>query len=377
MKNKHRVLYLRATSMPGAGTRVLVNWLNWLDQNGYGIFISAPYNGWIKEKLSKFENKRVLDAEFYIPKKRDYPRFCFLVLRMCVFVVVNRIDLIHCNSDIAYFTACTVARITKRPVVTHLRFHYEKDFYAWLFSGWRKPDLVVLVSESFRREEIEKIHAVTSTIPVKVLHNCIDLKEYPIVPVESQWKSQSVFYPAAISERKRQGQLFEIDKKTRDQDCNLQFIAAGNPKDSEYWDHCKKESEKYPENKVKFIGHVNDVAKEYKESFISLTLSDYETFGYSVLESMASGVPVVGYRVAAVEEVLGGSRYLVEVDNIDALVDVICNLRSDFEEWHAYSQRCLTRAQEEFSPEYICPKLIEMYDEVFQTRNIRSPKFSD
>lgn len=368
MEQKSRILYLRSTSMSGAGTRILVHWLNWLDTNGYGIFIAAPNRGWLKEKLSKFRNKKVLDAEFFIPEVKNYPKFLVIVLRLSIFVIKNKIDLIHCNSDVAYFTACTVARITRRPVVTHLHFHYDKRFYSWLFGSWRAPDLVILVSEAFLREEVSKIHAVVPGTPVKALHNCIDFAEYPPVCLESLWESQYVFYPAAIAERKRQLQLYEIDYKLRELGCKFNFIAAGTPKEPKYWELCKQEALNNPGNNVEFVGHVNDVGARYRESLMSLTLSEYETFGYSVLESMASGIPIVGYRVDAVVEVLGEGVHLAKIDDIDAVVDSIYRLRSNFDEWKTYSERIRKRAGDYFSPEYLCPKLIEMYDDVLQSR---------
>ncbi len=368
MDKKNRVLYLRATSMPGAGTRVLVQWLTWLEKNGYGVFVSAPNKGWLKDKLSKLQNKKVLDADFFIPKSWEYPKFLFLVLRLCLFVLKNRIDVIHCNSDVAYFTACTVARITRRPVVTHLRMHYRKEFYAWLFGGWRKPDMVILVSEAFRREEIEKIHAVVPDVPVNALHNCIDVSEYPENVTLDQWSTGYIFYPAAIAERKRQIQLFRMDNALQNENVDLRFVVAGHAKDGQYWKRCEQESEKYPYNRIEFVGHVNDIASMYRGAFLSLTLSEYETFGYSVLESMASGVPVVGYRIEAVEEVLGESTYLVDLDDIDAISEPVMLLRQNSEEWEAYSKRLRQRAQDHFSPDHICPKLLAMYVDVLTKR---------
>jgi glycosyltransferase involved in cell wall biosynthesis len=368
MDKKSRILYLRATSMSGAGTRVLVQWLNWLDRNGFGVFVSAPNKGWLKGKLSQFPNKKVLDAEFYIPKARDYPKFSVLVLRLSFFVIKNRIDVIHCNSDVAYFTACVVARITRRPVVTHLRFHYKKEFYSWLFGGWRKPDLVILVSEAFRQEEIEKIHAVAPGTPVKALHNCIDVSEYPKNTTPGQWDSDYIFYPAAISERKRQIQLFRMDQILQKKRTELRFIVAGKATDSQYWKLCMQEADRYPGNHIEFVGHVNDVASMYRGAFLSLTLSEYETFGYSVLESMASGVPVIGYRIDAVQEVLGESTYLVDLDDIETLTEQIVTLRQDSDQCQAYSERLRQRARDYFSPDYICPKLLNMYAEVLERR---------
>ena len=350
--------------MPGAGTRVLVNWLKWLEKNDYGIFVSAPMQGWLKEKLSGFKNKKVINAEYFIPSKREYPRFLLLVIRLCLFVFRNRIDVIHCNSDIAYFTACLVAKITRRPIVTHLRFHYRKEFYSWLFGGWRSPDLVLLVSESFSSEESPKIKSIVPDAPIKVLHNCIDINDYPHSTGFKKSGSKNVLYPAAISERKRQAQLYELDWLLRQKGHFVTFIAAGKVNEEAYKTKCEQNALEYPENGVEFVGHISNIADQYANSFLSLTLSEYETFGYSVLESMVSGIPVVGYKIDAVSEVLGESNYLVNLDDVESLAETISYLVNNQKETEAYSDRLRQRAVTFFSPDYICPKLLKLYDEL-------------
>jgi glycosyltransferase involved in cell wall biosynthesis len=69
-----------------------------------------------------------------------------------------------------------------------------------------------------------------------------------------------------------------------------------------------------------------------------------------------------------VVEVLGEGVHLAKIDDIDAVVDSIYRLRSNFDEWKTYSERIRKRAGDYFSPEYLCPKLIEMYDDVLQSR---------
>ena len=354
--------------MPGAGTRVLSHWLKWLDRNDHEVFVAAPGGGWLGKSMSGLKRKKKLDAEFFIPKSKDYGRFLVLVIRLCLFVVRNRIEIIHCNSDVAYFAACATARITRRPVVTHLRFHYQETFYSWLFGSWRRPDLVILVSNAFRDEEVGKIQAVVPSLTVKALHNCIDISDYPKPDADRQLASDYVFYPAAIAKRKRQLQLYRLDQTLQNNDAQLRLVAAGQSKDQTYQQQCREEAGKYPDNQVEFVGHVDDVAAMYQGAFASLTLSEYETFGYSVLESMASGVPVVGYRIDAVEEVLGESDFLVELDDVDGLARPLMRLRQDHEAWRAYSQRIRQRAENVFSPDHICPQLMAMYDEVLARR---------
>lgn len=314
-----RILYVSAFDHPGAGNRVLVHWLKWLDMNGYDAYVACPAKGWLKGQLSKIGVRKVLNAKFFIPEKRTVLTAAFNIFKLIIFTLRNRIDVIHCNSDQAHYMACVAARITGRPIVTHLRFHYSLDYHTWMFRGWRRPDMIILVSQAFRKEEEPKLKEVMPNAPIRVLHNCIDPKEYPSVNLDKNGPSCYIFYPAAIASRKRQSQLFQIDATLQEDGLSYKFLAAGRVNEKHYWDECKKEAKLYPNAGVCFLGHVDSVVRYYKSSFLSVTLSAYETFGYSVLESMMCGVPVVGYKTPAVQEILQDGGVLVDQNDTVAL----------------------------------------------------------
>jgi 2-deoxystreptamine N-acetyl-D-glucosaminyltransferase/2-deoxystreptamine glucosyltransferase len=57
----------------------------------------------------------------------------------------------------------------------------------------------------------------------------------------------------------------------------------------------------------------------------------YETFGYTILEAMASGLPVIGSRVGAVPELIehGRTGLLVPFGDVNALAEAIDRVLSD------------------------------------------------
>ena len=77
-----------------------------------------------------------------------------------------------------------------------------------------------------------------------------------------------------------------------------------------------------PDN-VHVLGRLSpqDLVEEYRDCDAALLPSRYEGFGYSALEAMACGKPVIGFRCGAFEELIaeGQTGLLCGIDDIDTL----------------------------------------------------------
>jgi glycosyltransferase involved in cell wall biosynthesis len=89
-----------------------------------------------------------------------------------------------------------------------------------------------------------------------------------------------------------------------------------------------------------------------------------ESFGQVVPCAMLMKVPVVGYDVGALREILQDERLLVPAGNSDALADLIVELLNDREKRLAIGSSNRTRAQQLFSVEAMCSHYGALYDEV-------------
>jgi glycosyltransferase involved in cell wall biosynthesis len=72
-----------------------------------------------------------------------------------------------------------------------------------------------------------------------------------------------------------------------------------------------------------------DMASVYRESDLMLLPSYMESFGLAFAEAMTYGVPVVGYRVAAVPEVVGTGGILAAPGRTDGLVRALRTITRD------------------------------------------------
>jgi glycosyltransferase involved in cell wall biosynthesis len=348
--------------MPGAGTRVMIKWIEWFVKKGHHVSVACPANGWLTETLSK--SVPVIHANFDSPDIKNLARFSFNIIKLCVHVLTNRIDIIHCNSDACYYVACTVAKITRKPIIAQFHFHYELKFYQWLFKSWRSPDMVILVSNSFFEEDFPKINSVIPEVPVRVLYNCIDSNDYGSIDNCLVWKNKNVIYPAAIAPLKQNHQLYWVDKLIRLNGADLSFSIIGKVNNFNYENIMKSEEESNFGNRISRIGHVDNIAEYYHKAFLSVSLSTYETFGYSVLESMAMGIPVIAYNVPAIKEVLGDGGVICEQGDYLAMAKEILHISKNYELWCEMSEKARSRAEEKFSVEVICSELHEFYKEI-------------
>jgi glycosyltransferase involved in cell wall biosynthesis len=103
------------------------------------------------------------------------------------------------------------------------------------------------------------------------------------------------------------------------------------------------------ESQVQFVGHVAD-RREIRDLYVGADVFAYpsylETFGLTVLESMACGTPVVASNRGSLPEVAGDAALLVDPDDHEGLADAIWTLLNDKTKRQIYIARGLGRAQE-------------------------------
>jgi glycosyltransferase involved in cell wall biosynthesis len=98
-----------------------------------------------------------------------------------------------------------------------------------------------------------------------------------------------------------------------------------------------------------------------------------ESFGLSVAEAMAAGVPVVAGRTSgAVPWVLGGTGLLVDVESPKEIAEAIRTLLDDSNLAEDLAARARRRARETFSPEIVAGSYLEIYEDVLSKHGRRA-----
>ncbi|MDN3582815.1 glycosyltransferase family 4 protein [Mucilaginibacter flavus] len=102
------------------------------------------------------------------------------------------------------------------------------------------------------------------------------------------------------------------------------------------------------QNRVKFLGFIKEeqLPSIYKGAYALLFVSLMEGFGLPVIESMASGTPVITSNITSMPEIAGADALLVNPIEIDSIANAIEQLVNDKKLHHELSKTGRKRAQQ-------------------------------
>lgn len=108
---------------------------------------------------------------------------------------------------------------------------------------------------------------------------------------------------------------------------------------------------------------VDELVRLYNQSDVVLSLSKAETFGLTIVEAMACGVPAVVYDNTALPElVTKETGYIVRTGDVAAVYEKICEIRKKGKAF--FSNECRERAEKVFDKNKCFNKYLELYEEL-------------
>ncbi|GAB1450517.1 glycosyltransferase family 1 protein [Draconibacterium sp.] len=118
-------------------------------------------------------------------------------------------------------------------------------------------------------------------------------------------------------------------------------------------------------DQVKFLNDIseNDLAGLYQLASLSVYISFFEGFGLPVIESMASGCPVITSNVSCLPETAGGAAVLCTPNDVDELGKQIKLIL----EKETLRNELIAKGKEwakHFHPEQFSKKMISLYNEI-------------
>lgn len=118
-------------------------------------------------------------------------------------------------------------------------------------------------------------------------------------------------------------------------------------------------------DRLRFMGFVSRklLAEYYAKAALYVAPTQHETFGYTILEAMSFGVPIVSTEAGSVPELIedGMNGSLVPVGDTSALSDAILDLLQNPEKRERFRKNGLLKAAE-FKIEKIGPRMLEFYE---------------
>ena len=230
---------------------------------------------------------------------------------------------------------------------------------------------MVAVSEEVRDCIIKR----TKITPEKciVIYNGVDLSKFQSIqlPDESYYESlglkrndKIIIMAARLVKIKNHSCLFRAAKKVLEYFPNVKFLLVG---DGVLRDELKAEVENLGiKNNVIFAGVRDDMEKLYAISHISVLPSNREGFSNVIVESMASGLPVIATDVGGNSEAImdGQNGYIIKRDDDKMLTERIITLLKDENLRKKMTDESTKRA-ELFSLEKMRDKTEELYQSLY------------
>jgi glycosyltransferase involved in cell wall biosynthesis len=204
---------------------------------------------------------------------------------------------------------------TSRTVETVAR----ERFYAW--QGRRLSGVIAVGPHTARRLHQLGVPRVTT------IANGVDLQRFRPEPRVEDGRFRVVHPSRVLWGKGQHAAIDAVGRMRPDQRAGLELEVVGAVADAHYADQLRVQAWGLP---VSFAFDVPDIAPHYQHADVVVfpTLME-EGFGFTAVEAMACGRPVVYFDQPAVREATGGVALAVPPGDVPALRDAVLRLRED------------------------------------------------
>ena len=377
-----RILYLHAGAEMYGADKVLLELIKGLDRQEFEAHVILPNDGVLVEALRQVGAQvsvldyPILRRKYFNPKGileylQSYRRYS---QKIAQYARENGIDLVH-NNTTAVLEGIYLKRKVKLPLIWHVHEIIVKpkaisDFINFLMG--RYADKIVTVSQAVASHVNESPFIKEGQ--VQVIYNGVDNAVYH--PMQASTVREQFAIPeeslvigmvGRVNAWKGQGDFLEAVTPILEQYPNSIAFLAGSAFAGEEWRVEELEStiaKSSVASQIKRIDYYEHTTELYNmfDIFV-LPSTNPDPLPTVVLEAMACGKPVVGYRHGGVcEMVKEGINGLLATPNQPAeLSKVIQELVEDPEKRNQFGQASVERQRELFSLESYIKNFSELY----------------
>ena len=322
-----------------------------LSKQGENVFVLVPHTI-NTTKFSNFDSVNVHRFSYWLPNRqvlakppgimtnlKKYKNAKFQIIPYLFFNLFNgitlvkkyQIDLIFCQWTIpSGFIGLLIKKITKKPVIVSAQgaeFYLPKNkiFSYFLRYVLRNIDLLIPVSHHMKKLASNYSKKIKC---IKVLPNAVDTEKFkPITNKEFTFsgiepKYQKILTVRRLVQEKRVDLLIKSFHKLLNYNTNLQLIIAGDGPEKESLINLTKKLNIL--KKVLFLGFISHdkLNSLYNIADVYVLTSEQEGLSLSLLEALATTVPVISTNIVGNPEVIihKETGLLFEPGNVDQLV---------------------------------------------------------
>lgn len=322
--------------------------------------------------------ERVAYHEVSVP---SYPLFQYapydlaLATRMADVALHEELDLIHVHYAIPHAISAHLARemVESRRLAVVTTLHgtditivgQDRSYLPVTRFGIERSDGVTAVSEHLREVTMQVFQPRKE---IEVIPNFIDPKRWAPAPPEAARcfapdGGKLLLHVSNFRPVKRVLDVVEIfERITRRVPARLLMIGDG-PDRPAAEALCR---DKGLASSVTFLGNMPALEELMPSADLYILPSNSESFGLSALEAQACGVPVLGYEVGGLPEVVDNGRtgFLREVGDLDGLAKDGADLLLDPVRYEAMATASRERAVTLFNADAMVTRYLALYERV-------------
>lgn len=346
-------------------------YIKWLKEQGYEVHVAAK-NDFISEpciipNCDKYYDIKFARFPFSKTNIKAYKQLKKLIQE-------NNYEIIHCHTPVAGVLTRLAARNNKNTTVIYTAhgFHFfiGAPLLNWLiyypverFCARYTDKLITINKEDYGRAKQFKLRNNGKVYYVPGVG--IDLDEIENIKVDIKKKKAELgiqentpvlLSVGELNKNKNHETVLQVLSKLKDK--NFIYLICGRGVLKEYLE--RKIQELHLENKAKLLGYRSDVIEILKIADLFIFPSKREGLPMSVIEAMATGLPVIASNVRGNRDLIAKEK-LFEPDDAAALTNLIKNQLEAIE--NKELKKVAYANLEQYSLKNVLKQMAEIYEE--------------
>jgi len=377
---KKKILLVESSVNIGGSAICLINLLKYLDQSKYDLSVLLFSKNECTEKIKKYCNNINILEPIHPIKGKTKTKIINIInlslIRLRHFFsflrIIHKVDLVHLNNGF-YYPAIVAARLLGKPCICHFRSlpadhktgNNQIPFMSRFFG--KLSNYNIAISEAVRKEYIRLGFNVNKII---VIPDGVDLMQFQntahqkSINTNNTNKEFVIGTIARLVPEKGINTLINAMPYILDKIKNLRCIVIGDGPligDLKNQVAALKLKEKFT-----FTGNLNNPYEILSNFDVFILPSLREGLSLSIMEAMASGIPVVATRVGGIVELIenGINGILVDPENPKSVANAVLALLNNIKLNKQISVNALTKAKNEFSIVSSIRKIERKYNEL-------------
>lgn len=335
-----------------------------LRERGYYVALACRRNSEIKRQAEKYG----IDT-YLLPFRNIYD--IVSIFRLIRIIKKERFDIVNTHSSVDSWVGGIASKLAKVPVLIrtrHLATPVKRDIFHFIHY---LPDMYITCGERMRKNLIEKYgfppEKVVS-IPTGVSEDFFNVERNPDARLKYGLKKDASVITNVGILRKVKGHEVTLRavKIVAESFPDVKFLIVG---DGPY----RKKLEEMVntlgiKQYVVFTGFVQNIPEVYSFTDVAILSSWSEGLPQSILQAMASGVPVVATRVGGVPEVVQNEKtgILVEPGDYEGLAEGIIRILKNPELATVLVKNARELVQRDYSVEHMLDKIENLYKKLLK-----------